>query len=152
MYVYRLAKRKYDPLNGEGAKLFGQRWNSVGRAVVYTAHSLSLALLEQFVRIDPDNIPDDFVSAKIEIPDTVSFEIIEYTQFPRNWRSIECSSWFRNQGDAWLDRIGSSVLVVPSVIIPEEKNYLINPLHPQFKEIKVLEKNDFSLDLRLFRK
>lgn len=152
MHVWRLAKRKYSLLDGEGARLFGGRWNSKGKAVVYTAHSLSLGLLEQFVRIDPDNLPEDFASFKIEIPDTISTKTIEYNQFPKDWRNVERSTWFKEQGDTWLDKLESAVLIVPSVIIPQENHYLINPLHSDSKKIKIKEINDFSLDLRLFRK
>ncbi len=72
MRVWRLAKTDYAKLDGEGARLYGGRWNSAGKAVIYTASSLSLALLEQLVRIDPDEIPDDFVSIAIDLPDDIS--------------------------------------------------------------------------------
>lgn len=151
MHVWRLSKKKYGTLDGEGARIYGSRWNSAGRPVVYTASSLSLALLEQFVRVDPDNIPDDFASFKIEIPDDLAVERIEYNQFPANWREPENSKWFKMKGDYWLDQLKTAVLIVPSVIIPLENNQLINPRHGDFKKIKIIETTDFNFDLRLFQ-
>ncbi len=151
MHAWRLSKKKYPALDGEGAKIYGSRWNSVGKPVVYTASTLSLALLEQFVRIDPDSIPDDFASFKIRIPDDLPTEKIEYSQFPSDWREPGNSKWFKMQGDSWLERLSTAVLIVPSVIIFHENNLLINPRHADVKHVEVVEVNDFYFDLRLFQ-
>jgi RES domain-containing protein len=151
MHIWRLSKRKYTTLDGEGARIYGGRWNSAGRPVIYTASSLSLALFEQFVRIDPGNIPDDFVSSKIEIPDDLPTEGIEYSKFPDSWREPEKFQWFRFQGDSWLEQLKTAVLIVPSVVIPLENNILINPIHTDAKNINIIEINNFVFDLRLFQ-
>lgn len=150
MYVWRLTKKRYAQLDGEGVRLYGSRWNSIGRPVVYTASSLSLALLEQLVRIDPDEIPNDFVSVKIEIPDNTSMDTISLASFPKNWQRSDNPLWFREKGDNWLDKQETAILIVPSAIVPEEKNILINPLHPGMKKIKIVEITPFIFDERLF--
>lgn len=151
MQVWRLTKQRYaKKLDGEGARIYGSRWNSIGKPVVYTASSLSLALLEQLVRLDPDEIPDDFVSVAIEIPDSISKAHIPFNEFPNNWLESEMASWFKKQGDTWLDQQKTVALVVPSIIINEEMNILLNPLHLDIKQIKIIEIKPFSFDMRLF--
>lgn len=150
MRVWRLTKQRHAKLDGEGARIYGSRWNSLGKAVVYTASSLSLALLEQLVRIDPDEIPSDFVSIAIDIPETLAMTHISLNGFPQDWRNPEQLPWFRNQGDHWLDKQETAILKVPSVIVTDEMNVLLNPMHSDIKQIKVLESKPFAFDTRLF--
>lgn len=150
MRVWRLAKASYAELDGEGARLYGGRWNSAGSALVYTASSLSLALLEQLVRIDPDEIPDDFVSIAIDLPRDFSVQMMTQDQFPAQWQKPEYLSWFRQQGDTWLKQQTSLALIVPSVIVSEETNILLNPQHPEMKKVKLAEIKPFIFDNRLF--
>lgn len=152
MRVWRLTKQRYaKKLDGEGARIYGSRWNSTGKPVVYTANSLSLALLEQLVRFDPDEIPDDFVSVSIEIPDSISKTHIHFNQFPKNWKEPEMTSWFKKKGDGWLEQQKTVALIVPSIIINEETNILLNPLHLDIKQIKILEIKPFSFDILICR-
>ncbi|MEO6046919.1 MAG: RES family NAD+ phosphorylase [Candidatus Kapaibacterium sp.] len=148
MYGWRLAKAKYQVLDGEGARLYGGRWNSRGNPVVYLAGSVSLALLELLVHTDLDIMPSDILLLKIEIPDNAMVE--ELNPVPKNWRQIPAPPACQKAGDDWIISGRSAVLSVPSIVIPEERNYLLNPRHPDSGRIIIIEKNQFSFDPRLF--
>src|SRR5579884_3748266 len=111
--VYRICRAAFQALDGEGARLFGGRWNSPGRAVVYASSGLSLAALEYLVYVDPADAPVDLVSVCIDVPDDVSTEAIAVDDLPAGWRSVD-NSRCRELGDAWLQRAASAVLHVPS--------------------------------------
>lgn len=150
MQVWRLTKLRHTALDGEGARVYGGRWNSAGKAAIYTAASLSLALLEQLVRIDPDEIPDDFVSLRIEIPDDAPTTRINFQEFPPNWRRPESLYWFKERGNAWIDQQETLTMTVPSVIVPEETNIILNPSHAQIRRVKIVETKPFIFDDRLY--
>lgn len=136
-------------MSGEGAKQYGGRWNSIGKPMIYTASSLSLALVEQLLRIDSDEIPDDFVRIEIKIPDSLTIDKINLHEFPRNWKTEARQSWFKEQGDTWLQKQKTAALIVPSAIVPEEMNVLLNPLYPSINKISILSIEDFIFDKRL---
>lgn len=141
MYVYRLCNREFKTLDGEGARLYGGRWNSVGIPVVYTSEHLSLCLLEQLVHLSINTLPVNWVALKIEIPDKISGE--EMTLLPKT--DLEA----KRIGDRWVRSNKSLFLKVPSSIIQTEYNFLINPAHPRVREIKIIEATPFVLDSRL---
>jgi RES domain-containing protein len=149
MRVWRIARTVYDPLDGEGARLFGGRWSSRGSPVVYTAAHLSLAVLEVLVHADPDLIPNDLAVFEIEIPDDLAVERVAPEALPADWQKISEHLVCRELGDAWLQGGGAAVLVVPSAIIPEETNYLINPAHPASDRVQVAQTRPFVFDPRL---
>jgi RES domain-containing protein len=151
MRVWRIARLAYPPLDGEGARLNGARWNSPGTAVVYTAGSLALAIVELLVHTDPDLIPDDLTAFEIEVPSGVSLQILQANELPVGWDDPDDLAAARSAGDDWLRAARSCVLAVPSVIVPEETNYLINPAHPDASAISVLSSRPFSFDPRLIR-
>jgi RES domain-containing protein len=152
MRIWRLAKKQYaSSMNGEGAKLYGGRWNSMGKAVIYTATSLSLAVLEQLVRIDPDEIPDDFVQVEMEIPDTLQIDRVLLNEFPENWEKTSSQAWFQKRGNNWLEKQESVAMMVPSVIVPQEENVLLNPAHDAIKQIRIINIDSFCFDSRLFK-
>lgn len=145
MFVYRICGRKYAAsLDGEGAKLFGGRWNSPGRPAVYTSSHLSLAALEYLVNVDFDNLPLDLVWLKINVPDTVSREVFPGTVAPNEADAA-------NFGNYWLDQRRTLILMVPSAVISVESNVILNPAHPEMASVAILETNVFQFDDRLFK-
>lgn len=145
MRVFRLCEPAFAALDGEGAKRYGGRWNYRGYPVVYTSTHLSLALLELLVHLDVDLIPN-LNSIEIEIPAGVSTQTIT---FPKGWSKSRDDSLLQEVGTEWLKAQGSAVLTVPSVIVPNEQNVLINPLHPQASRIRIAHNQPFQLDPRL---
>lgn len=146
MHVFRLCKPKFADLDGEGAKLYGGRWNFRGYKVVYTSCQLSLAVLELLVHTAADLIPEGLISIEIEIPTQVTHEQMS---FPSAWQNTKDSNILKQIGTQWLQEQRSAVLIVPSVIVPSENNVLINPLHPDSSHIRIIQQQDFHLDQRL---
>jgi RES domain-containing protein len=149
MRVWRLARRVYSALDGEGARRAGGRWNSPGVPVVYTSSALSLAVLELLAHTDPDLLPNDLYAFEIEVPGSLTPRLLDVSTLPSNWRQIPNHPACRAIGDDWLKARSHALLGVPSAVIPEELNYLINPAHPDTGRIKVVRSRPFSLDQRL---
>lgn len=150
MEVYRISKCMYiTDLNGVGARLYGGRWNSKGHPVVYTAGSRALSALEVLVHVPLKNIVQDFCIATIMIPDNLPVKTLQRKELPSGWQSLAPFPELQKVGDAWLDEGKYPVLKLPSVVIPEEFNYLINPLHPESEKIVVLSQHPFVFDQRL---
>jgi RES domain-containing protein len=149
MQVWRLARRVHAALDGEGARRAGGRWNSPGQPLVYTSGALSLCVLELLVHTDPDLVPQDLRAFEIDCPPSMKVEILDVTTLPSNWRQIPNHPACRSLGDAWLKRASHAVLAVPSAVVPEELNYLINPAHPEAGQIKVVRSRGFAFDQRL---
>jgi RES domain-containing protein len=149
MVLYRIAKCSYaKDLSGEGARLYGGRWNSEGNRATYLASSRSLAVLEVLVHLPPLMIPDDFCLVEIEVPDNRITEIA-MDQLPPNWQDISPPLALKKIGDEFLKKQEHLLLKVPSSIVPAEFNYLVNPAHPGMKKVKVLRMQPFSFDERL---
>lgn len=150
MRVWRIARGCFDPLDGEGARRVGGRWNSAGRPAVYTSCTASLAVLEVLVWTDPEDVPDDLCLLEIDLPDGTPVECLDPAALPAGWMepgAPECAA----AGDRWLAAGGSLALEVPSALLPEERNLLINPLHPAAAGLRVAESRPFRFDLRLLR-
>lgn len=139
--------RAADAFVGEGARRFGGRWNSPGVAVVYGSAHKSLAALEQLVHRQPHR-PNLFKAFRFEFLETL-LEILPPRSLPRDWRHSPPASAGQQVGDAWVRAARSAVLAVPSIIIPEELNYVLNPAHPDFKKVMVGKPEDFAFDPRL---
>lgn len=135
--------------SGEGPRLFSGRWNHRGYSVVYTSGSLALAVLEQFVHIAKSEASLRFVYMSIVIPDSVRVEIIE--DLPKNWRDEPPTNATRAIGTDWLKSGNSAVLRVPSVIIPTEFNFVLNPAHPDFKKMTISHHEFFTFDPRMWK-
>lgn len=150
MRVFRIARAKYPGLDGTGAKLSGGRWNSAGVPVVYTSGSRALAALEKLVWVNPDDIPADLRLFEIEIPDDAPVETVATQELPASWRQASDPHCLR-MGDEWLRSRRSLAIAVPSAIMPEEPNYLLNPAHPHMPAVKVSRLRDFNFDARLFK-
>lgn len=149
MQVWRITRAAHTALDGEGARRIGGRWNSPGVAVVFTATHLSLAALEYLVHIDIEEVPDDLVALGIEVPDDAVELHLDADDLPSNWRMVLQSEECRAIGDAWAKGQESLFLRVPSVIIPEEDNLLINPAHPRAAAVRIVSERPFSYDPRL---
>lgn len=150
MRVFRIARARYGARDGEGARLVGGRWNSPGIPVIYTGTSRSITMLEVLLHADPDLLPEDLVVFEIEIPAILLSERIETGSLPDGWRAPgnpECIAL----GDQWLLQRVSPILLVPSAIVPEEWNLLINPRHGDAGEIAIIASGTFSFDPRLLR-
>lgn len=148
MVVYRLARTKYaKDLSGEGARLFGGRWNHPLTPCLYTSASRALAVLEYTVNVNIDDIPRALSLVTIEIPET--FLELAVTDLPGNWREAPAPAATKDFGTALLKENAFPVLKVPSTIIPEEYNYLINPLHAQGASCEILDVRDFIFDIRI---
>lgn len=149
MLCYRIGKKAYVALDGEDARLHGGRWNSPGQAAVYTAGSIALAALEYLVHVDIEDVPDDLVVLTIEVPDTVVGRRIDVESLSAGWAlpsgALEC----RARGDAWLTKGTEAILRVPAAIIPEEDAFILNPRHPDARDIIVRCRRRFVFDARL---
>jgi RES domain-containing protein len=149
--VWRLLTARYagTAFSGEGARLYGGRWNSKGLPMVYTAGSQSLAVLEMLVQDDP--LRARYIMIPATLPKALKVERLTPEQLPAGWRDLATRDLTQAVGDDWLKRKSSAVLAVPSAVIPAETNYLINPLHPAFGKIEIGAPQDFYTDQRLIR-
>jgi RES domain-containing protein len=156
MKVWRIATETHaygpEDLSGMGAFHGGGRWNSKGRAVVYTASSIALATLEVIAHLERDEIPQNRFLVEIDVPDTVWQKRLQRVaaDLPPTWSAIPAGRTCAKLGDDWLDSQGSCVMCVPSVIVPEEMNVLINPSHPDTDKltVRVLRRIDLRTALR----
>ncbi|MGH9962314.1 MAG: RES family NAD+ phosphorylase, partial [Pyrinomonadaceae bacterium] len=139
------------PLTGEGARRFGGRWNHIGTQVVYTSGALSLAVLEYLVNLSISDLPDDLVSIQIQIPDDIPCDEVAVDDLPTNWRTFPAIEELKDIGTEWQHEGKTAILAVPSVVIPNERNYLINPAHRDSQRVEILSVEPFALDPRLYR-
>jgi RES domain-containing protein len=149
MIVYRLVTETYkDDLSGTGAKLYGGRWNSVNNPVLYTTENISLAVLEILVRADKFTIPDSYHLLKIHIPDSFNFVTVTKEKLKKGWKDdVSYTQWM---GDEFIKSADAQLLKVPSAIVDEENNYLLNTRHKDFSKVKIIKASGFHFDKRLF--
>jgi RES domain-containing protein len=136
--------------SGEGARLYGGRWNRPGVRVAYTSRSLALAAIETFVHLEPNLRPDDLVAITAELPDDVATERLELKTLPRKWHELRGES-LGVFGDRWIGAGRTAALHVPSAAIRGEWNVLLNPEHSDFRKLKIERPRRFEFDLRMFR-
>lgn len=148
MLAFRITRRPHADLEGTGGLYAAGRWHSRGRPIVYAADSRALAILEALVHTDPEDLPDDLVLLTLEAPDDLAREEVAPATLPGDWCEI-MSAECRLIGDAWLSRMNAPLLLVPSVVAPEEHNILLNPAHPDAASIRILYRQDFLFDSRL---
>jgi RES domain-containing protein len=152
MRFWRICRKRYasEAWTGEGARLFGGRWNSRGVRVVYTSTSLALAAVETFVNLEPNLQPSDLVSIEGAFPESISMGRLDVRLLPGNWHEARDES-LRRFGDEWI-RAGKTLgLLVPSAAILGEQNLLLNPAYKQFSKITLREPVPFRFDARMFR-
>ncbi|MCF8208876.1 MAG: RES family NAD+ phosphorylase [Rhodoferax sp.] len=147
--VWRITTRRFadQALTGDGARLYGGRWNRVGQPVVYTAQSRSLALLEMLVQDEP--LRAHYVLIPLHLPGGVSTETLDRRALPPQWRTDAGRGALQTLGGEWLRQKRCCVLAVPSAVVPAEFNFLINPLHPDFKHITLGAMETLDTDRRL---
>jgi RES domain-containing protein len=150
--VYRIVRKPYSksPFDGEGAYRFGGRWSSPGTRIAYAAEHLSLAMVEYFVHIDASDPPKDLVVAAADIPDRVSRVVLTTRELPPNWRQVPAPPGLAAIGDAFAAERKSAILALPSALVPSESNWLLNPLHPEFAEVRLRPPEPFHYDARFF--
>jgi RES domain-containing protein len=148
--AWRIVKAAFadDVFSGEGARLFGGRWNQPDHRVVYTASSISLATLELIVTTPRAQLLSGFVIASCTFRE-VLVEDIDASRLPANWRDYPAPAELQQLGVEWLVNSSSAVLSVPSAVTPEERNYLINPEHEHFHSVDCSVSKPFQIDLRL---
>lgn len=149
--VWRITTARFASMafSGEGARLYGGRWNPKGVEMVYTAESRSLALLEMMVQDAP--LHARYVLIPVSLPDAVSVTSIEVADLPPDWRKLDRRDALQDIGRDWLVRGDSAVLAVPSAVVPAERNYLLNPRHPDFTRVIIGEPEALETDFRLTR-
>lgn len=149
MLVYRIGKTKHaNDLSGEGAKIYGGRWNHKSVPCLYASQSRALSLLEYTVNINVEDIPRALSITTIEIPDS-EILIINEAQLPGDWKQIPTPSSTKDFGTHLLKSSKKMVFKIPSSILPEEYNYILNPAHPDSKTIKINEIRDLVYDIRI---
>jgi RES domain-containing protein len=153
--VYRLYRKRRRELafSGEGARLEGARWNLPGTPVVYAASTLGLALLEFLVHVDPSEMNLarlDLETRTADIPSDLAILEVPSRSLPDQWNAIPWSRSSQTYGTRFLHEAKYLAIAVPSVVVPSERNYLLNPLHPDFPKIRLGPPKPFVIDHRLF--
>jgi RES domain-containing protein len=149
--AYRIVKARHSrtAFSGAGARIAGGRWNRPGEPLVYTSGSLALAAIETFVHLGEDGLHLRFVYFAAEIPDRLV--IARCRKPPRNWRAEPPEDASMRFGSRWFRAARTAVLEVPSAIVPSEKNYLLSPLHPDFRRIRIGLARPFVFDPRMWK-
>jgi len=147
MILFRMAAEAYkDDLSGTGAKLFGGRWNTPGVPALYTTENISLSVLEILVHTGLELVPLLYYLLRLELPANASVQVINRSKLKKEWKSDTAyTQWIGNE---FLKADKALALKIPSVIVEEEHNFIINTNHPDFKKIKILSSRKFSFDKR----
>jgi RES domain-containing protein len=150
--AWRIVKKRYaaSAFDGEGARQFGGRWNSPGVSAVYVASTRALAVLELVVHLDRSTLLGSFVLIPCEFDERL-VATVDRATLPAEWRRNPPPAELAAIGDAWVKRRQSAVLAVPSAIIEEEANFLLNPEHPEFSLIRIGDPEGFEFDSRLIK-
>jgi RES domain-containing protein len=151
--AWRLVKWKHrrSAFDGEGARLAGGRWNLPGSTVVYASGTLALAALEIFVHLGRAAMELRFTAIRITLPADISIEQVARQALPPRWRSEPPLLETMEMGTKWARQLRSAVLQVPSVIIPQEHNFILNPSHKDFRRLDIGPPEPFTFDPRLWK-
>ena len=152
MIVYRIARTRHiRDLSGMGARLHGGRWNNKGIGLVYTSENRSLATVEYLVHVPISIIPENLSIASIEIPNMITQKDVLPGSLPRYWRDYPSPPQLAEIGTKWASSNETLLLRVPSAVVENEFNILINPQHPDMKLISISKIEKFRFDTRLVR-
>jgi RES domain-containing protein len=152
MEAYRLSREKFAAtLSGKGAALKGARWNSIGVEIIYTAGNPSLAMAEVAVHFTLSTLPGDYMMITIFIPDDVSIQKLNVADLPVNWNTFPYQSTTQSIGDRFIAENKFCILRIPSAVTQGDYNLLINPNHKDFKRIKIISREKFPFDKRIFK-
>lgn len=151
MVAWRVVKTRYarSAFTGDGASRYGGRWNSRGVAVIYASGSKALAALEILVHLNPP-VHFEYVAFRIEMEDA-HVERLSENRLPPKWQTEPPPPATKRIGDLWIRGNTSVALEVPSVIVPGELNYLLNPFHRDFAQLRIAPAEPFALDPRLLQ-
>lgn len=150
MQLWRIAKKEYAlDRSGYGAKTAGGRWNLIGTPALYTGTTVEICALEALVHLSAVN-PKGYVLVSVQIPTGKGMVYTpKETSLPHNWNALPVGELSQKFGNHWLSSNRSLAMVVPSAVIPEARNVIINPAHPEVKKIKLEVIRDFAFDIRL---
>jgi RES domain-containing protein len=152
MLVYRITKKEHSALDGSGGLLAPGRWHKKGNLVIYTSEHASLAAWEKIVHVTSlKNLPENLVLVRIEIPEFVEIQSIPQDVLVRDWNGFPYIPETMEYGSSFLKEKKHLAIRVPSVIIPDEYNILLNPLHPDIFHCKIIDTIPFAFDYRLFK-
>jgi RES domain-containing protein len=151
--AWRIVKhsRATQAFSGEGARRYGGRWNRAGSPAVYLADSLALAALELFVHLGRAHAHLQLVTFRVEIPDAVPIDELAVGDLPGNWRAEPPPAETQDLGSRWLAGDNAALLRVPSAIVPEEHNLMLDPRHPDAGNLVIGLPRPFSLDPRMWK-
>jgi RES domain-containing protein len=150
--IYRLVKNSFlKDLSGEGARLYGGRWNRRGDALLYFSDNLSLCVLELLTRMDYEFITADYSYIEAEISSTLIIKLTESDMPSQKWRSNPPISITQDYGSNWIKEEKSLGMSVPSAVLPNEQNILINPAHPSMSKLKIINRKVLHLDSRVLK-
>jgi RES domain-containing protein len=150
--AWRIVKERHTEkaFDGEGARLYGGRWNSRGVAVVYASESRALATLEVLAGLQTNSPLPEYVLIPAEFDDSLVFAV-GLEELPADWRRNPPPPSTQRLGDDWIATGALVVLKVPSALVPQESNYLFNPRHPAFSEVMIGQPERLAMDPRLIR-
>jgi RES domain-containing protein len=150
MKIYRLAKKDYiHDFSGEGARLYGGRWNRKGTPCFYASENAALCLLEFTVQYNKEALPHDVVMAEIELPNNLKVTEITSEELPNGWNKIGENYATQRFGTEFFKHFNNIGFKVPSVVSPFGFNYILNPMHKDFPKIKLIGEKEFILDARI---
>lgn len=150
MIVHRISNAEYNnDISGTGSKLFGSRWNSKGIPLLYTSEHISLAMLEMLVNTNFKDFAIQLDLLYIQLPDLQPVTSIALSSLKKNW--TEDVEYTRYIGDEIFKQKEMLYIKVPSAVVQEEYNLLVNPLHSDFKKVKIINTKSFWPDKRLFQ-
>lgn len=147
--AWRIVKARHEgtAFDGEGARIYGGRWNSPGTRLVYASATLSLAALESLVHLNPP-VAFRWVAIPVSFEERL-VEVMSVAGLPADWTEEPPPPSTMEVGDQWVKQARSAVLEIPSVIVRSESNYLLNPAHPDFKKVVIGKSAPFAFDPRL---
>ena len=148
--AWRITREKYidETFTGEGAKLWGGRWNPVGHPAVYCAESLSLAILELIVHLEDDNDINSFMAIPVSFSPKIILSLLK-SKLPKRWDSLPIGPESIAVGKKWLDEKKFPILEVPSTVVPIESNFVLNPLHSDFSSLEIGKPQAIHIDSRI---
>jgi RES domain-containing protein len=151
--VYRLLRKPFagTPFDGEGSYRYGGRWSAPGTRIAYTSEHLSLAMIEYLVHLDPSQLPIDLMLARARVPDNLPKLRLRADELPSEWQDYPAPGSLALIGHKFVRNGEAAILILPSAVAPTENNWLLNPQHPHFHEIKREDAEPFHYNPRLLR-
>jgi RES domain-containing protein len=152
MELYRLQNKKFPiELSGKGASITGARWNSKGTEIIYAAQNRALAMAEVAVHLTLSTLPKGFCMLTIFVPDDVLILNFDVKKLPSDWNVFPENAPTQVIGDEMIRKNEFAIIKVPSAVVKGEYNYLLNPHHKDFEQIKIIQQEDFPFDKRIFK-